>query len=140
MLYEVITLEADRLQVANVTGMVVIHLVGCLAAGNMYLVGIDNNYIVAGVHVRREFRLVLAAQTAGYLGRKAPKCLAVGINDIPVAIHLMRFCGKCPHQGNSRPAQSKSGDVTKVACNLQVFCRLPAAVDIAAHPVVALVV
>jgi hypothetical protein len=62
---------------------------------------------------------MLAAQAARNLGGETPECLAGGIDNIPVVIHLMRFCRKCPHQGNSRLAQSKSGDVTKVAFNLQ---------------------
>jgi len=71
--------ETDGFQVADVPRMVVIHLVGRLATGYMHLVGIDDNNVVAGIYMRRIFRLVLAAQATSDLGGQTPERLACGI-------------------------------------------------------------
>src|SRR5699024_5641467 len=63
-----------------------------------YLLCIDDDNIVADVHARRVFRLVLAAQSMGNLSGQATQGLAVGINDIPVAAYLAFFGRKRLHQ------------------------------------------
>ncbi len=51
--------------------MPVVALVGALVAGHLHLLGVDDDHVVAHVHVRREGRLVLAAQHAWRRRRRA---------------------------------------------------------------------
>ncbi len=53
------------LDAARMAGVVVVDLLVALAAGEHHLVGIDDDDVVAAVDMRREGRLVLAAQAVG---------------------------------------------------------------------------
>ena len=72
-----------RLQAAGVAAVAVDLLVVGLALGEHDLVGVDDDHVVAGVDVRGERRLVLAAQHAGGLGAQATEHEPVGVDDVP---------------------------------------------------------
>ena len=74
------------LEVADVAGETVVHLVLQLLAGHRDLLGIDHHQVVAGVDVRGVDGLVLAAQAVGQLGGQAAEGLAGGVDEIPVAL------------------------------------------------------
>ena len=78
-----------------------VHLVFRLVAGHAQLVGIDHDDEIAGVHVRRVNRLVLAAQTRCDLAGQTTQHLVCGINQKPVVLDFMRLSGKCFHNHNS---------------------------------------
>ena len=63
-------LQRDRFQVTDVSRVMVIHLVLFLVARDPHFLGIHNDNVIAGVHVRREFRLVLATQSVRNLSRQ----------------------------------------------------------------------
>ena len=60
-----------ELDAARIAGVPVVALVGALVAGQLHLLGVDDDDVVAHVHVRREGRLVLAAQDLGDDGWRA---------------------------------------------------------------------
>ena len=62
-----------------------------LVAGDADLGGVDNHDVVAGIDVRRVFRLMLAAQTARDLNCQAAENLALGIYDVPVVADFARL-------------------------------------------------
>ena len=62
-----------------------------LVAGDTNLLGVDDDDVVAGVDVRRVFRLVLAAQAASDFGGQAAERLVSRIDDIPVACDGLRL-------------------------------------------------
>src|SRR6185437_1615869 len=78
-------LQRDRLDAADVAGVVEVDLVGQLAAGDVDLAGIDHNDVIAHVHVRAVGSLVLALEAMGNLGREPSEGLAARIDDEPVA-------------------------------------------------------
>src|SRR4029077_12586821 len=76
---------------ARVAGVPPGDLVLELLAGELDLVGVDHDHVVARVHVRREHRLVLAAQQGRHLRGQAPEDLAVGVQDVPAALDVLRL-------------------------------------------------
>ena len=72
--------------------MVVIDLVRQLLAGEADLFGIDHNHKITGIHVGREYGLVLAAQPVGNLACQPAQNLVLGIHEIPVADDLFLLC------------------------------------------------
>jgi hypothetical protein len=64
------------------------------------LLGVDHDQVIAGIDVRGVNRLVLAAQTARELGAQAAQGLALGIDDVPVALDGLVLGSKSLH-GNS---------------------------------------
>ena len=77
--------------------MYTIFVVG-LALGEHDLVGVDDDDVVAGVDVRREDRLVLAAEDAGDLGGETAEDHALGVDDVPLAGDLAGFGGVRGHE------------------------------------------
>src|SRR3546814_5653172 len=69
-------------------------LVGELLAGQLHLLGVDDDHVVAAVHVRGEARLVLAAQDLGDLGSQAAKDNTVSIDQNPFLLDVRRGGGK----------------------------------------------
>src|SRR5262249_44707168 len=57
-------------------------------AGEADLLGVDDDDELAGVHVRRVFGAVLAAQDVGDLDRQPADDLVGGIDQIPTLLHL----------------------------------------------------
>src|SRR5438445_7600029 len=84
-------LQRDRLDVADVAGVVVIDLVVELVAGDCNLLRVDYDEIIARVAMRGVDRLMLAAQTAGELGGKATQRLVAGVDEVPVALDRLSF-------------------------------------------------
>src|ERR1700678_3085325 len=60
--------QGDALQVPDVTGMLVVDLVGESGAGHACLADVDHDNMIAKVLMRRIIPLVLAFQTMRYLG------------------------------------------------------------------------
>ena len=93
--------------------MVMIDLLVALAAGQHHLFGIDDDDIVAIVHMRREGRLVLAAQPHGDERGEAPDDEALGVDQHPFLFDLRRLGGismaeHANFHGNRRKAPSRS--------------------------------
>ena len=68
-----------------------------LTTGQLDLVGIDDDHIVAHVHVRCEGRLVLAAQAHRDDRRKTTQNNAFGVNQDPFLVDIRWSCGKGFH-------------------------------------------
>ena len=71
--------------------MPVVDLLGFLVAGDLHLVGIHDHDEIASVDVRREGRLVLAAQGGGNRRCQATEGLALGVDNVPLALDLSRL-------------------------------------------------
>src|SRR5438128_1525192 len=96
---------AELLQAAREHGVVDVLLVVPLLAGQLDLVGVDDDDEVAAVGVGREDRLVLAAQDAGDGGRGAAQHLVLDVDDQPVALdgllaahHRLHCCSTKPER------------------------------------------
>jgi hypothetical protein len=89
--------ERLRLQAARKAGVVVVHLALGLAAGDPDLRRVDHDDEIAGVHVRRVFGLMLAAQARGDLDREATQHLVLSVDDDPAVLDLARFCRESCH-------------------------------------------
>src|SRR5438067_4018065 len=74
-----------------VAGVAVVHLVVELLPRHPDLLRVHYDDEVAGVDMRRELRLALAAQAVGDLRREPAQGLALGVHDVPVALNLARF-------------------------------------------------
>ena len=59
-----------------------------LAAGDLHLGRVDDDDVVAGIHMRRERGLVLAADDAGDFGREATEHHALGVYDEPALLDV----------------------------------------------------
>ncbi len=69
----------------------VVHFLIQLFAGENRLLGIHDNDIIPGIHVRGENGLILAAQHGGNLAGETAQHNAVRIHDIPFALHVRGF-------------------------------------------------
>src|SRR5437879_5179292 len=78
-------------QTARVAGVPRVFLAGELGAADLDLGGVDDDDVVAGVQVRGERRLVLAAQDLGHAARKAAEDLVRGIDHKPIALQVRGF-------------------------------------------------
>ena len=76
---------------AHVAGVLVVELSLELPARDLHLRGVDHDDVVAGIHVRGERRLVLAADDARDLGRQASEHHAFGIDDEPAVLDVAGF-------------------------------------------------
>ena len=83
--------EGLGLQSARMTGVMVVDLVQLLRAGHANLVRVDDDHEVAGVHVRRVLRLVLALQKGSGLGGNTAEDLILSVDDVPFALNFMRL-------------------------------------------------
>jgi len=83
--------EAGFLDAARERRVAVVRLAGVLAAGDADLGRVQHDDVVAGVDVRREFGLVLAAQALGDLRREAPQHFVLRVDDIPAVDDLLGF-------------------------------------------------
>ena len=88
------------LETADITGMMVVHLLVELLAGQNHLGSIDDDHMVAGVAVGGVGRLVLAAQNRGDLAGQAAERHA-GVNNIPLALDGLGICHKRFHVNSS---------------------------------------
>ncbi len=71
--------------------MAVIDLVGHLAPGELHLLGIDDDHVIAAIDVRGEAGLVLAAQDIGDDRGDTTDDETVGVDNVPVLFDLGRF-------------------------------------------------
>src|SRR5690606_11145459 len=86
------------LQVADVPGEAVVHLVGELVSGDVDLLGVDHDEVIAGIDVRGVDGLVLAAEATRDLGAQATEGLAGGVDHVPVALDGLVLGGKGFHR------------------------------------------
>ncbi len=77
--------------------MPVIGLVGIFLAGQHDLVGIDDDDVVAIVHMRGEGGLVLAAQAVGDERGKTADDQTFGVDQHPLLHHFRRLLGESCH-------------------------------------------
>lgn len=89
--------KSDGFNTTGVTGVVMVKLVSRLIAGHNDLFGVNNNDIVAGVHMWCELWLMLAAQAIGNLSAEAPESLIGSVHDIPAALHFFFLGTKSLH-------------------------------------------
>ena len=84
-----------------------------LVARDAQLARVHHDDEIAGIHVRREFGLVLATQSQRDLGCQAAEHLVGGVDHEPVMRHLMGLGGKRLHRNtclrNTRPLSMKTG-------------------------------
>ena len=80
------------LNAARMAGMPIINLVGPLLAGQLDFIGVDDDNIVAHIHMRGKSRLVLAAQAHCDDRRQTAQNDAFGINQEPLFVDISRFC------------------------------------------------
>ena len=86
-----------------------VELVGALVAGDRDLLGVDDDDEVAGVAVRRVLGLALAAQGVGDLGRQPAEGLALGVDDVPVALAVGRVWQHRSSSHESRLEHARAG-------------------------------
>ena len=82
---------------ANVSRETSVDLGIFLGAGEHDLIGIDDDYEVAGVDVGGEGGLVLAAEEAGGFDSDLAEDFALGVDHIPLALDFLGLGGKCLH-------------------------------------------
>src|SRR5262245_10579207 len=99
--------EGALLDAAGKAGVVAEDLVGQLVAGHLHLGGVDDDDVVAAVHVRRVGRLVLAAQAVGDDAGKTAENDAVGIDDIPLLGDLGGLGGVGLHAAGLVPWEAR---------------------------------
>src|SRR5262245_18666747 len=77
------------LDAAGISSMPVIDLVAAFLAGEHDLIGIDDDDIVAAIHMRGEARLVLASEPHGDERREPAHDEAVGIDEDPGFVDVL---------------------------------------------------
>jgi len=70
----------------------VVDLVVQLFAGEHDLFGVDDDHMVAGVHMRRIDRLMLAPKNRRNLAGQTAENSAVSVHNVPVAFEGFAFC------------------------------------------------
>ena len=83
--------------VAHVAGVREVLLLVSLRPGELDLGGVDHDDEVAAVHVRREGRLVLAADELGHGAGQPAERHAGGVDHMPVVADVVRRGGKGLH-------------------------------------------
>ena len=106
-------LQPNRLQVTDITCVVVILLLRQLVAGDADLLGIDHNDVIAGVDVWTVNSLVFATQPHRDLGRKPTQHLVGCVDHKPIAAHLARLRKYCSHLLKLRPSP-RAADLRQV--------------------------
>ncbi len=79
---------------AGIAGVGQIDAVGPLVAGELHFVGVDDDHVVAALHVGRIAGLVFAAQDFSDFGAETAKNLVGGIDYHPLAVALLRIRSK----------------------------------------------
>src|SRR3546814_4033688 len=93
---------------SDVPGEAVVRFVVQLVAGDVDLLGVDHDDVVAGVDVRGVDRLVLAAQAVREFGAEAAEGLAGGVDDVPVALDGLVLGGEGFHGDFDRSEEHTS--------------------------------
>jgi hypothetical protein len=101
-------------------GVPVVALVGALVAGHLHLVGVDDDDVVAHVHMGGEGRLVLAAQAHGDQRREPAQNDALGVDQDPFLVDVARFGAEGLHDafrgstGRGRTGSSQRRDAALI--------------------------
>ena len=90
-------LEGRFIHAARIAGVAVVGLLAGFFGRELDFVGVDHDDVVARIDVRREFGLVLAAQTSGNFGGKAAEHLVTAVDHVPVALDFERLGRKGLH-------------------------------------------
>jgi hypothetical protein len=88
-------LDRATLDAAGIASVVIKYLLLRLVAGQVDLVGVHHDDVVAAIDMRRELRLVLAAQAVRDDDGEASENDAFCIDQDPALRHLRRFDGLC---------------------------------------------
>ena len=95
--FGVITIEdlggGAMFDAAGMPGVPVIQLIGTLAPGHLNFFGIDNDDIVAAIHMGGERRFVLAAQSRGYDAGEPAEDNIFGIYQAPLPVDFRGLGG-----------------------------------------------
>src|SRR5215468_4349590 len=83
--------ERPAAQAARIARVAVVALLVELVAGDLDLLRVHDDHEVAGVDVRCELRLALAAERVGDLRREPAERLALGVDEIPLARDFSRL-------------------------------------------------
>ena len=89
---------------ANIAGVAVVVLLLRFAASEDGVLAVDDDHMVAAVHMGGKDGLVLTPEQNGGLGSHAAQGLAGGVNDVPFAVNLTGF----RHRGRHSFQTSKS--------------------------------
>ncbi len=89
--------EGRRPDAAGVAAMAVIELVLVLGSRDLDLLDVGHDDEITGVDMRRKDRLVLAAQPQRDRAGQPPKHLVTGIDQIPLALDILRLGGISLH-------------------------------------------
>ena len=95
-------------------GVVVVDLVGELAAGDADLLALHHDDVIAHVHVRAVVSLVLALEAMRDLRGQAPERLAAGVDDEPVAADGRRLGEYGLHKVTSRASRGGPDGTAKL--------------------------
>ena len=87
----------DGLETADISGVMIIHLLVELLAGEDDLFGIDNNDAFAAIDVRSVFGTVFAVQNGSCRDSDITESLACGVDHVPAADNGFFFCHGCGH-------------------------------------------
>ena len=87
----------DELQTADVTGMMVVHLIGHLLTGENSLGCVDDNDVIAAVNMRGVGGLVLAVENGSCERCGLTDGLACCVDDIPCAFQSFLFSHESGH-------------------------------------------
>ena len=71
--------------------MMTVYLVIQFMTGQNNFVGIHDNYVISGVHMRGIYGLMLPAKYSGYLRRKTAEHHSVCIHNIPLTFEGLAF-------------------------------------------------
>ncbi len=109
-----------------------VELVGALVPGHRDLLRVDDDDEVAGVAVRGVLGLALAAQGVGDLGSQPAERLALGVDDVPVALAVRRLGHVGLHRTKSRPdarsLRARPDDLSRAPAGWPAATPLPASI------------
>lgn len=72
-------------------GVVVVHFVFALVAGNSNFFCVQNDDVITGINVRSVFRFVLTAQATSQFSSQTAQSFTGRVNNIPVAFYGFWF-------------------------------------------------
>src|SRR3954470_9077141 len=78
-------------QPAWISGVAAIDLLLTLHAGDFDLAGVNDYYVVAGIHEWGVLRIIFAGKDAGNTGSQTAEGLPRGVDDVPLARNFPRF-------------------------------------------------
>src|SRR4030095_2707591 len=115
---------------ARVSAVAVVLLVLELRTGDLQFRGVDDDDVVAGVHVRRVLGLVLASKAKRNLTAQPPQDLVLGVDQQPIAPNVLRLGGKCFH--HDPDLRSQTARIRRPTAAQALWLKLPWAKQAAA--------